>query len=169
MDKHLSPNMEMYLKTILRLGVDGEPVRVKAIAESLRVTMPSVSGALGSLKSKGLVLHDTYGAVRLSSRGYRAASEVNHRFEALKRFLHDVLGVDEETAARDACEIEHVVGKETLTRLDSFLSFMTRCGKDVHSVISHFHEYLSLRDAGDFCHECELGKTPQSADTDRAV
>ena len=77
--KKLSPNMEMYLKTILRLGQDGRPVRVKAIAESMGVTMPSVSEALSILKSKGLVLHPSYGEVKLSARGERVAVAVNER------------------------------------------------------------------------------------------
>lgn len=158
MGQSLSPNMEMYLKTILRLGVDGQPVRVKAIAESLAITMPSVSGALQTLKVKGLVLHPSYGAVRLSARGRRAATAVNDRFEALRRFLHEVLGVDESAAARDACEIEHVVGEETLMRLGAFLDYTTGCQKDVGAMIAHFHEYLNLRKAGDYCRECDLGR-----------
>jgi DtxR family Mn-dependent transcriptional regulator len=122
----LSANMEMYLKTILRLSPEGGPVRVKEIAEALGVTMPSVSGALRTLKSMGLVLHPAYGAVRLSARGNRVAAAVSRRFEVLKRFLTDVLGVDERTAVRDACEIEHVVGTDTLERLTAFLDTLGR-------------------------------------------
>ena len=158
MPHHLSPNMEMYLKTILRLGMgkEKEPVRVKAIAESLGVTMPSVSGALRMLKAKGLVLHSAYGEVRLSARGKRAAGEVNQRYEVLRRFFTDVLNVDPKTADRDACEIEHVVGPDTLKRLTAFLDYVTRCRMDVSQVIEHFHEYLDWRLAGDHCQECEV-------------
>lgn len=156
MTKSLSPNMEMYLKTILRLGRSDEPVRVKAIAEALGVTMPSVSEAMRSLKARGLVLHPSYGEVRLSARGRRTAAAVNERFEVLRRFFTDVLQVDEQTAGRDACEIEHVVGPDTLRRLTAFLDYMTRCRMDVSAVIEHFHEYLQWRLAGDFCRECEV-------------
>ncbi|MBD3299424.1 MAG: GntR family transcriptional regulator, partial [candidate division Zixibacteria bacterium] len=81
MAKNLSPNMEMYLKTVLRLGEGGDQVRVKAISEALGVTMPSVSGALRQLKSKGLVHHPAYGAVKLTARGRRAAGDINQRYE----------------------------------------------------------------------------------------
>ena len=157
MSAHLSPNMEMYLKTILRLGRSDEPVRVKAIADSLGVKMPSVSGALRQLKAKGLVLHPAYGAVRLSARGRRAAGSVNQRYEVLRRFFTDVLNLDARAADRDACEIEHVVSPETMRRLAAFLDYMTRCRMDVDKVISHFHEYLGWRQAGELCKDCELG------------
>ena len=88
MTKPLSSNMEMYLKTILRLGADGRPVHVKAIAESLGVTMPSVSEALRSLKARGLVLHPSYGAVQLSARGRKLAEAINRRFEVLRQHCY---------------------------------------------------------------------------------
>jgi Mn-dependent DtxR family transcriptional regulator len=155
MSKKLSSNMEMYLKTILRLAVHDRPVRVKEIAESLRITMPSVSEALGTLKAKGLVLHPSYGEVKLSARGRRVAEGINERFEALRRFLSEVLMVDESVAEREACEIEHVVGTDTFRRLTAFLDYITNCEKDIGEVISHFHEYLGYRLAGESCPHCE--------------
>lgn len=159
MAKALSSNMEMYLKTIFRLGADGEPVRVKAIAESLGVTMPSVSEALRSLRARGLVVHPSYGAVQLSARGRRMAEAVNQRFEILQRFFTDVLQVSPRTASRDACEIEHVMGPETLQRLTAFLDYVQHCRMDVTGMIGHFHEYLQLRLAGERCRDCELEST----------
>ena len=83
MNQKLSPNMEMYLKTILRLEKDSSSVRVKAIADSLGVTMPSVSEALRNLKSRGLVEHSSYGEVKLSEDGRSVAAGVNETtFEA---------------------------------------------------------------------------------------
>jgi DtxR family Mn-dependent transcriptional regulator len=159
MNKPLSSNMEMYLKTILRLGADGEPVRVKAIAESLRVTMPSVSEALQSLKARGLVLHSSYGAVQLSSRGRKLAEVINSRYEVLQKFFVEVLQLNPRAAARDACEIEHVMGPETMARLTAFLDYMQHCRMDIAAMIEHFHEYLELRMAGEHCRDCELETT----------
>lgn len=156
MAKNLSPNMEMYLKTVLRLGEGGDPVRVKAIAGALGVTMPSVSGALRQLKSKGLVHHPAYGAVKLTARGRRAAGDINQRYEVLRRFFEEVLNLDMRTSDRDACEIEHVVSPKTLDRLIAFMDYITRCRMDVQEVIDHFHEYLALREKGDQCGECEV-------------
>jgi Mn-dependent DtxR family transcriptional regulator len=135
--------MEMYLKTILRLDPpDGSGVRVTEIAESLGVTKPSVSEALRSLTARGLVVHPAYGVVRLSARGRRAATEIAHRFDVLRRFFAEILRVDERLAARDACEIEHVIGAQTLRRLAAFVVYATRRGADTSPVVAGFEKYL---------------------------
>jgi DtxR family Mn-dependent transcriptional regulator len=165
----LSPNMEMYLKTILRLEQTESAVRVKAIADTLGVTMPSVSEALRTLKKKGLVEHTSYGEVGLSEEGRSVASNVHERFELLRRFLGDMLRVDETTADREACEIEHVVGETTLTRLAAFVEWMTYHREDIKDCLVRFHEYLELLTAGEFdkAHKllCE-GVAEASSDAD---
>jgi DtxR family Mn-dependent transcriptional regulator len=146
----LSPNMEMYLKTILRLEQGESTVRVKAIADTLGVTMPSVSEALRTLKKRGLVEHSSYGEVGLSEDGRRVAASVNARYELLHRFLRDMLRADDATAEREACEIEHVVGEVTLTRLAAFVEWMTYHREDIKDCLLRFHEYLDLLIGGEF-------------------
>lgn len=146
----LTPSMEMYLKTILRLEQAGAPVRVKAIADSLGVTMPSVSEAIRALTAKGLVAHPSYGEVGLSQEGRRAAVNVHERFELVRKFLSEMLRADAETAEREACEIEHVVGEVTLTRLAAFVEWMTLHGGDIGDCLSRFHVYLGALESGEF-------------------
>lgn len=148
-NNRLSPNMEMYLKTILRLEHDNPTVRVKAIADSLGVTMPSVSEALRGLRKRNLVDHLSYGEVRLTEEGRGLATSVNERFELLRTFFSKLLRVDEETADREACEIEHVVGEDTLGRLAAFVEWTTNHGEDVRDCLTRFHEYLSVLLGGD--------------------
>ena len=155
MGSKLTSSKEMYLKTILRLGDDGRPVRVKDIAGSLGVTMPSVSEALRSLKDKGLVLHPSYGEVKLSASGRRLATSVNDRFEVLQRFLVEVLRVEENIAEHEACEIEHVLGKDTFDRMTMFLDFLENCSRDTSDVFDHFRDYLTRRLDGERCPVCE--------------
>ena len=112
--------------------------------------MPSVSEALRTLKKRGLVEHSSYGEVGLSDDGRRVAASVNARFELLGKFLRDMLRVDEETAEREACEIEHVVGEVTLTRLAAFVEWMTYHREDIKDCLIRFHEYLDLLIGGDF-------------------
>ena len=159
----LTPSMEMYLKTVLRLSAYGKPVRVKDIADSLGVKAPSVSEALNNLKSKGLVLHPSYGEVKLSARGRRVAEGVNERFEVLQRFLVEVLQVDEKIADHEACEIEHVVGQGTFDRLTMFLDFLENCDQNITEVVGHFHEYLAWRLKGERCPVCEAGTEADKA------
>ncbi|UCH85561.1 MAG: metal-dependent transcriptional regulator [Candidatus Latescibacterota bacterium] len=150
MKEKLSSNMEMYLKTIFQLEGENPPVRVKSIADSLGVTMPSVSEAVRNLKARGLVEHVSYGQVKLSADGRSLAIRVNERFESLRRFLIDVLRVDDSVAEAEACEIEHVVGRHTLGRLRLFIDWMkNHRPRDVDDCITEFHRYLDQRDERD--------------------
>ena len=140
--------MEMYLKTILRLENDSSSVRVKAIADSLGVTMPSVSEALRNLKSRGLVDHSSYGEVNLSEDGRTVAAGVNERFELLQTFFVDMLHVGTKIAEKEACEIEHVVGEDTMARLTAFVEWMSNHHEDIEDCVRKFHLYLGLLEEG---------------------
>jgi len=157
MPEHLSSNMEMYLKTIFQLGRENEqqPVGVTAIAKALGVSVPSASQALRSLRARGLVVHPTYGKVRLSDQGRDVAWAIHERYETLQRFFTDVLHIDDRTARDEACKIEHVLADDTLWRLEAWLDFVSRCRLDLKQVLGHFHEYLEWRQAGHCCPSCE--------------
>jgi DNA-binding MarR family transcriptional regulator len=91
MAKPLTPNMEMYLKTIYQIVDEGSDPRVKLIADRLGVKMPSVTGALETLRARGLVSHDRYGDVQLTARGKKTAREVKGRNDLIHKFLLEVL------------------------------------------------------------------------------
>jgi DtxR family Mn-dependent transcriptional regulator len=146
--------MEMYLKTIYEIGDGGDQPRVKAIAERLRVKMPSVTGALETLRERGLVTHDRYGDVRLTPRGKRVAREVKERNDLIHRFLLEVLQLPPATAARDACLLEHVVSPMTLGRLAAFLEFLRVCNRGAHETIAHFGQWLDCRERDAECGPC---------------
>jgi DtxR family Mn-dependent transcriptional regulator len=146
-DKPLTPNMEMYLKTIYEIVDEGAEPRVKAIAERLGVKMPSVSGALETLQGRGLVAHDRYGDVRLTARGRRLARDVKARNDLIYRFLLEVLRLPPAVASRDACVLEHVVSPRTLDRLSSFLGFLHAGGRATET-LSHFQQWLESQSRG---------------------
>ena len=152
-DKPLTPNMEMYLKTIYEIVDEGSDPRVKTIADRLGVKMPSVTGALETLRGRGLVSHDRYGDVKLTARGRRTALDVKTRNDLLHRFLLDVLKLPPETAARDACVLEHVVSPMTFERLAAFLEFLRVCKGGANQAIDHFSEWLDSHDSGE-CGRC---------------
>lgn len=154
MNKPLTPNMEMYLKTIYEIVDEGSEPRVKAIAARLGVKMPSVTGALETLRGRGLVSHDRYGDVRLTARGKRTARDVKERNDLIHRFLLEVLQLPPTTASHDACVLEHVVSPMTLDRLASFLEFLRVCSRGANETISHFGQWLDCRERDDACGEC---------------
>lgn len=117
----LSAAMQDYLEEILNLSLQMETVRVTDIAERLSLTKASVSQALAQLREQGLINQDRYGPVELTERGRHYGQVVKRRHVVLRSFLTEVLGVDQKTAEKDACQMEHAVCSETIERLVEFL------------------------------------------------
>ncbi|RPI76278.1 MAG: metal-dependent transcriptional regulator [Desulfobacteraceae bacterium] len=122
----LSAQMEDYLEAIHLVCAEQGVARIKSIANKLRVSYPSVVGAIKSLKAKNLVQQEHYGYIRLTEEGREIAGAVSHRHEVLTRFLMDILDLDQETASNDACKLEHSVSPETVQRLRSMALFMEK-------------------------------------------
>ena len=103
---HIQESGEMYLETILVLSKEHPSVRAIDVGEHMGYSKPSVSRAMGLLKSGGFieVAHD--GAITLTAEGYDVAQKIYERHTLLTAFLVSI-GVDEKTAAEDACKIEH--------------------------------------------------------------
>ncbi|MBM3300550.1 MAG: metal-dependent transcriptional regulator [Deltaproteobacteria bacterium] len=119
---------ERYLEAIYEIGGISGEVRVKDIAVSLTVSRPSVSEMVDRLVENGLVTHDKYQHIALTSKGRRMAKGLDRKHDVIKRFFTNVLQVDEKIADRDACEIEHVISDETLDKLVSFLESLPETG-----------------------------------------
>ena len=104
--QRLSESTEDYLETIYVLGLKGATVRSVDIAHNLGFSKPSVSIAMKSLREQGYTqLHDG-GAIILTSKGREIAKSIYQRHKLITEWLM-FLGVDEKTALRDACKMEH--------------------------------------------------------------
>ena len=101
-------------------GAD-EGARTTDVATRLGVSKASVNQAMGLLVDRGLISREKYGPVYLTEEGRNAAQAVCRRHRAIKSFLVSVLGIDESVAEEDACQIEHVVSKETMASLIDFM------------------------------------------------
>ncbi len=124
LDFQVSSKMEDYLTAIYHLCQEQGIARVKGIAERLQVTNASVVGVLKNLKRRDLVLQEPYGYIRLTAQGEEIATSVVHKHEILSDFLEKILYLDHESAARDACRIEHAVSPETARRLRALAQFI---------------------------------------------
>ena len=113
----LSASLEDYLKEIYVLTQEGRPVRVTDLAKCLGLTKPSVNRAVGTLKDQGLLTHEHYGRISLTEEGRKTAKRIYDNYKVMYRFLTDVLGVDMETADREAHLMEHALSKETRKKL----------------------------------------------------
>ena len=102
---------EMYLETIYVLSKK-RPVRSTDVAERMGYSKPSISRAVGLLKSSGYLLMDKEGYLTLTDTGLAIATKIYERNIFLSEFLVK-LGVDKDVAAADACKIEHVISEES--------------------------------------------------------
>ena len=116
----LHESAEMYLETIYELSLTHPTVRSIDVAESMGYSKPSVSRAVGLLKQGGYLLMDKDGFLTLTESGATVAKKIFERHTVLSQML-TMLGVSKETAAEDACKIEHVIIDETFEAIKNHL------------------------------------------------
>lgn len=107
---------EDYLETILILKERTGQVRSIDIATELNYSKPSISVAMRKLRENGYIEVDREGFISLTAAGYGIASEIYNRHTVLTNFFIS-LGVNEKTAAEDACRVEHDLSEETFAKL----------------------------------------------------
>lgn len=112
---------EDYLEVIhvlkQRLGM----VRSIDIVNELHYKKPSVSVAMKKLRENGYILTDPDGYISLTEKGQEVADRIYERHQVLTAMLV-ALGVDEDTAAADACKIEHNLSQQTFECLKAHLN-----------------------------------------------
>ncbi len=116
----LQESGEMYLETILVLSKKGGCVRSTDISEYMGYSKPSVSRAMGLLKSGGYIVMDTDNFITLTDSGRAVAEKIYDRHNILTGLLVK-LGVSPETAAADACKMEHIISDETFEAMKRYL------------------------------------------------
>ena len=103
---------ENYLETILMLWQRKGSVRSIDIANELEFSKPSVSVAMKNLRQGGYIEMDPSGEIHLLPPGTEIAQKVLEKHNMITKFLM-ALGVSPETAAEDACRMEHVISNES--------------------------------------------------------
>ena len=116
----LQESGEMYIETIYVLSKTLSHVRAVDICEKMGFSKPSVSRAMGILKSAGYITVDKHGYITLTDEGLSLAQKMYERHTLLTKFLV-TLGVDEEIATDDACKIEHHISEASFDAIKNFV------------------------------------------------
>ena len=119
---HVQESGEMYLEAIWVLSQKNGFVRSIDVSEYLGYSKPSVSRAMGILRKGELIVMDKDGGIILTDAGREIAEKIYERHTILTKLLV-MLGVSEETAAADACKLEHAISDE------SFQAIKAHAGK----------------------------------------
>ena len=94
-------------------------VRSIDICEEMGYSKPSVSRAIGILKKNEYIEVDKKGYITLTDSGNALAHKIYERHTLITRLL-ETIGVDEQTAAEDACKIEHVISDSSFEAIKRF-------------------------------------------------
>lgn len=112
---------EDYLETIYMLHQQKGQVRSIDVVTEMHFSKPSVSVAMKKLRESGHVCMDENGLLTLTAEGEAIARRIFERHQVLTRMLR-TFGVDETTAAEEACKIEHDISDETLEKIKSYFA-----------------------------------------------
>lgn len=107
---------EDYLEAVLVLQKEKGMVRSVDLARHMGFSKPSISHAVGVLKNGGFLTVDEDRYLHLTEDGREVAEKIYERHQFFTEQLVAV-GVDRETAERDACRIEHAISEETFQKL----------------------------------------------------
>lgn len=116
----INESAENYLETILILSKKLPVVRSVDIANELGFKKSSVSIAMKNLREKEHITVTDAGFIYLTDSGKEIANFVYEKHEFLTRWL-TMQGVDEKTAAEDACKIEHVISNESFQAIKNYV------------------------------------------------
>lgn len=117
---NLYESAENYLEAILILSKRKPDVRSIDIATHLDFSKPSVSVAMKKLRESAYITMSSDGYIKLTDKGLDIAETVYERHRFFSNFL-EALGVDSETATKDACKLEHVISAESFDKLKQFV------------------------------------------------
>ena len=117
---HIQESGEMYLESIYVLSQKGAQVRSVDVGEYLGYSKPSVSRAVGLLKSGGYLRMDKDGSLSLTAAGLEVAKKIYERHTFISSVL-ERLGVSAETAAADACKIEHAISDGSFEAIKAYI------------------------------------------------
>ncbi|MBQ8237439.1 MAG: metal-dependent transcriptional regulator [Oscillospiraceae bacterium] len=120
----LQESGEMYLESIYVLGQRSGNVRSIDISEYMGYSKPSVSRAVSLLKNAGYITMDEDNYLHLTDTGFEIAHKIYQRHTVLSALLERI-GVSRETAAEDACRMEHAISDETFEAIQRFVETLT--------------------------------------------
>ena len=140
--EELSHSLEDYLEAILIISQAKKTVRVKDLVKKQSVKTASVIGALKKLEKKGLVEHEHYGYIELTSKGIKKANKIYDKHKLLYKFLTEILDVNKNIAEKDACLIEHYISDDTFDKMITFMRFIEMYSDGAPIRLATFKDFM---------------------------
>jgi len=138
----LSASLEDYIETIYHIVEEKQVARAKNIADQLKVSRASVTEALRTLSSKGLINYAPYEVITMTEIGREVAEDVIFRHNTLKNFFIEILTIDKDIAEEGACKIEHSAPPEVISRMIDFMKFVESSPQVDKELIGQFRSFV---------------------------
>jgi len=116
-DDELTGPVEDYLKVIYEIERGAGAAATNDIAHRLAVAPASVSGMVRRLADQGLLAHERYKGVRLTTAGRRAALRTIRRHRVIEAYLAGALGYPWDRVHAEAERLEHAASDELIDRM----------------------------------------------------
>lgn len=118
--------IEDYVELVYNLQKKKERVHTNDIAQAFGINPASVTEVFQKLDEEGYIDYKKYSGVKLTKKGKKLAILTQNKHDSLKNFLL-LLGLDEQIAEEDACEMEHILHEETMEMITKFIETIETC------------------------------------------
>ncbi|MGB9743786.1 MAG: DtxR family transcriptional regulator [Desulfurella sp.] len=151
---YLSETQEDYLLDILEHTTKSTVARIKDIAKTRNVSLPTVVSAIKTLAEKNIINHEKYGYITLTDYGIELAKNLLERKKNILRFLTFTLGIPEDIAIIDAHKLEHDLSKQTYEQFIKLTDFLA-----ANPLIKEQFDKFAKREAYMKLNEINVGET----------
>ena len=117
----MSESAENYVKAIYIINKRDGVVRSIDVARELGFSKASVSRAMANLRKEDIIVVDYDGRIGFTDKGGKEAARIYERYSVLSNFIRAIADVDDDTAQKDACGIEHIISIKTFNGIKRYL------------------------------------------------
>ena len=140
--KELTGSLEKYLLTIYDLINETDAVKVKDVADKMKIGGASTSEAVKTLAVRGYIEYKPYCNIKITEKGILTAEEKILRHRTIAKFLSEVLLINNEDIDACAEKMEFSMPDNVFERFIKYLSFMQKCSCKEPKWVKSFHKFL---------------------------
>ncbi|MCM1265189.1 MAG: metal-dependent transcriptional regulator [Candidatus Gastranaerophilales bacterium] len=154
-DDNLTKSLEKYLLAISLIESAGKKnIKVKDVANYLKIGGPSTADAIKTLKERGYINYEPYQDITLTAKGIDKINLKKYRQNTITNFLTNVLEIDNNLAMVSAENIEFSIPEVVLQKFVHFLDFMEQCSCKEPKWVTSCKNNLSNGEISQKCREC---------------
>ena len=116
----ISASLEDYLEFIHNTILEKKEIKAIDISKAFNVSRPSVSEALIRLADMDLIIYEGRKGIKITKKGIEQAKKTVKKHQILSDFFVEILMIDKQTAEKNACKIEHVIGDEIIEKMKKY-------------------------------------------------